>query len=398
MDVATHSFQTGIGHDPALNKNHDGMSHFLGASRIPIAENGRILQDQLAVCRRWQAELLPMDDLHAAFALYIEKVVEENEHRLAQRALHSEPARPEIKMPLASQRHFAHTTTVTALPPTAATIASVVNKTSSAGASHDTEALHAEQHPPEPTTQVQHGLQTPVTPVWQSCPTTEGMPSTLPAMGASSIAEPPKQAPTGMTQGVATQSPPVSQATSPFAAASASASASAVPRAASSASLSSNASSTSPLTVMKEAMKEHTGMLDLPTRFHSKQAPNISIAEYISRIARYACIDRCLLLILMVYVERVRLYHPEFVLTSLTVHRFLIAAVTCCAKTCFDSYCSNTHYAKVGGIARRELNVLELEFLFLIRFDLLVIDTTDLQACHQKLTALRPPQAVSTST
>jgi hypothetical protein len=44
----------------------------------------------------------------------------------------------------------------------------------------------------------------------------------------------------------------------------------------------------------------------------------------------------------------------------------LITAITVSAKALCDSYCTNSHYAKVGGISTRELNSLELEFLRLI--------------------------------
>lgn len=40
------------------------------------------------------------------------------------------------------------------------------------------------------------------------------------------------------------------------------------------------------------------------------------------------------------------------------------------AKALCDSYCTNTHYARVGGISTQELNTLELEFLFLIDWEL----------------------------
>jgi hypothetical protein len=39
-------------------------------------------------------------------------------------------------------------------------------------------------------------------------------------------------------------------------------------------------------------------------------------------------------------------------------------------KALCDSFLQNTMYAKVGGISTKELNILELEFLFLIDWDL----------------------------
>jgi len=45
------------------------------------------------------------------------------------------------------------------------------------------------------------------------------------------------------------------------------------------------------------------------------------------------------------------------------VHRFLITTVTVASKGLCDAFCTNTHYAKVGGLGVAELNMLELEFL-----------------------------------
>jgi hypothetical protein len=48
----------------------------------------------------------------------------------------------------------------------------------------------------------------------------------------------------------------------------------------------------------------------------------------------------------------------------------MITGVTVAAKTLCDSYCTNSHYARVGGISVSELNTLELELLFLLDWNL----------------------------
>jgi hypothetical protein len=40
------------------------------------------------------------------------------------------------------------------------------------------------------------------------------------------------------------------------------------------------------------------------------------------------------------------------------------------SKSLSDSYCTNSHYARVGGISTQEINALELEFLTLIDWHL----------------------------
>jgi hypothetical protein len=49
-----------------------------------------------------------------------------------------------------------------------------------------------------------------------------------------------------------------------------------------------------------------------------------------------------------------------------------------------DSYCTNTHYARVGGVSTQELNTLEVEFLFMIGWEL-YCDTALLQNYYEHL-------------
>ncbi|KAI8891026.1 cyclin-domain-containing protein [Backusella circina FSU 941] len=106
------------------------------------------------------------------------------------------------------------------------------------------------------------------------------------------------------------------------------------------------------------------------TRFHSRTPPNISLGDYLRRIVKYTSVEKSCLLILLIYIDRVCELHPHFTVSSLTVHRFLITAVTVSSKALCDSYCTNSHYAKVGGISTQEINALEIEFLTLIDWHL----------------------------
>jgi len=111
------------------------------------------------------------------------------------------------------------------------------------------------------------------------------------------------------------------------------------------------------------------------TRFHSRAPPNITLPDYLRRIVKYTSVEKACLLSLLIYIDRVCERQPHFTISSLTVHRFLITAVTVSAKALCDSYCTNSHYAKVGGISTRELNALELEFLRLIDWRLAATGT-----------------------
>ncbi|KAJ3201604.1 hypothetical protein HDU67_001200, partial [Dinochytrium kinnereticum] len=54
---------------------------------------------------------------------------------------------------------------------------------------------------------------------------------------------------------------------------------------------------------------------------------------------------------------------------------FLISAITAGSKAISDIYCTNTHFAKVGGITLQELNLLELEFCTMINWKLACSDS-----------------------
>ncbi|KAI9096620.1 cyclin-domain-containing protein [Phlyctochytrium arcticum] len=102
------------------------------------------------------------------------------------------------------------------------------------------------------------------------------------------------------------------------------------------------------------------------TRFHSRAPPGIKLDDYLRRIIKFAGVEPSVLILLLVYIDRVCEIHRNFTISSLTVHRFIIAAVTVGSKATSDIYCTNTYYAKVGGISLQELNMMELELCALI--------------------------------
>ncbi|KAG0005306.1 hypothetical protein BGZ79_005709 [Entomortierella chlamydospora] len=111
------------------------------------------------------------------------------------------------------------------------------------------------------------------------------------------------------------------------------------------------------------------------TRFHSRAPPQISVYDYLRRIVKYTSLERACLLVILIYIDRVCEKVRTFTISSLTVHRFIIASVTLAAKAVCDSYCTNSHYAKVGGLSTQELNTLEVEFLSLIEWRVAVEGT-----------------------
>ncbi|CEL61530.1 Nuc-1 negative regulatory protein preg OS=Neurospora crassa (strain ATCC 24698 / 74-OR23-1A / CBS 708,71 / DSM 1257 / FGSC 987) GN=preg PE=1 SV=1 [Rhizoctonia solani AG-1 IB] len=99
------------------------------------------------------------------------------------------------------------------------------------------------------------------------------------------------------------------------------------------------------------------------TRFHSRTPPGISIEDYLKRIVKYTNVERSCLLITLHYIDQICTLLPHFTISSLTVHRFVISSIAVSSKALCDAFCTNSHYARVGGIKLIELNVLEREFL-----------------------------------
>ncbi|KAJ1034629.1 hypothetical protein NDA18_001485 [Ustilago nuda] len=122
-------------------------------------------------------------------------------------------------------------------------------------------------------------------------------------------------------------------------------------------------------------LSEHNDSLPLHpsalTRFHSRATPNITLSAYLRRIAKYTSIEKCCLLILLVYIDRVCERLDGFTISGLTVHRFICAAILCASKALCDAFNTNEHYAKVGGISLQEINLLEKEFLHIIDWRLI---------------------------
>jgi len=113
----------------------------------------------------------------------------------------------------------------------------------------------------------------------------------------------------------------------------------------------------------------------LITKFHALRPPAIELADYLNRIAKYACCSGECFVLALVYIDRIIQSNPTFVVNSLNIHRLLVTSVMLAAKFFDDQYFNNSYYAKVGGVPPVEVNSLEVEFLFMMNFTLFV--TTD---------------------
>ncbi|KAJ2616711.1 cyclin-like protein interacting with PHO85 [Coemansia sp. RSA 1365] len=111
------------------------------------------------------------------------------------------------------------------------------------------------------------------------------------------------------------------------------------------------------------------------TPFHSRVVPSISVRDYLERIAKFVCLENDTLLAVLVYLDRIgraQIHRPSLSLSPFNIHRLVITAIIIAHKFNSDIFFNNARYAKVGGIPLGEMNQLELEMLFLMKFDLKV--------------------------
>lgn len=109
------------------------------------------------------------------------------------------------------------------------------------------------------------------------------------------------------------------------------------------------------------------------TPFHSSKPPTISVKNYLEdRILKYAGCSEETFILALIYMDQVVQFNPEFVISSLNVHRLLITSIMLASKFFDDVYYNNAYYARVGGISNIEVNSLEMEMLRMISFSLFV--------------------------
>jgi hypothetical protein len=85
--------------------------------------------------------------------------------------------------------------------------------------------------------------------------------------------------------------------------------------------------------------------------------------DYLDRLIVHATLSPPVILSLVYYIDRLCVLYTAFSISSLTVHRYLIAAATVASKGLCDTFWTNNTYARIGGVTIKELALLELDFL-----------------------------------
>ncbi|GAY55648.1 hypothetical protein CUMW_165820 [Citrus unshiu] len=132
------------------------------------------------------------------------------------------------------------------------------------------------------------------------------------------------------------------------------------------------------ITVLSSLLQRVAESNDLSQRFHPQKIsvfhgltrPTISIHSYLERIFKYANCSPSCFVVAYVYLDRFAQKQTSLPINSFNVHRLLITSVLVSAKFMDDIYYNNAFYAKVGGVSTTEMNLLEVDFLFALGFQL----------------------------
>ncbi|XP_052193774.1 cyclin-U2-2-like [Diospyros lotus] len=117
--------------------------------------------------------------------------------------------------------------------------------------------------------------------------------------------------------------------------------------------------------------------------FESSETPDLTIQCYLERIFRYTGAAAPVFVVAYVYIDRFCQNHPKFRIAARNVHRLLITTVMLASKYVEDMNYRNSYFASVGGITTKEMNKLEVEFLFMMEFKLHVnVSVFESYCCH----------------
>lgn len=122
-------------------------------------------------------------------------------------------------------------------------------------------------------------------------------------------------------------------------------------------------------------------------RFWSKNAPPISIWDYLLRIQKFTPMSTSVYLSASLYIYRLCIELRTILLTPLSVHRIILASLRIACKVIEDLNYKQARFAATGGVKPVDLYRLEIAFLFLIDFDV-AINSTVLQDHMVMLTEL----------
>ncbi|KAI3796682.1 hypothetical protein L1987_39361 [Smallanthus sonchifolius] len=128
---------------------------------------------------------------------------------------------------------------------------------------------------------------------------------------------------------------------------------------------------------------KHNGSKTCVRVFDCNETPDMTIQSYLERIFRYTRAGPSVYVVAYVYIDRFCQSLPEFRISARNVHRLLITTIMVASKYVEDMNYRNSYFARVGGITTKEMNKLELQFLFLVNFKMHVnVSVFESYCCH----------------
>ena len=108
------------------------------------------------------------------------------------------------------------------------------------------------------------------------------------------------------------------------------------------------------------------------SRFHSLSPPKISITKYLLTLQKKSKEPKSCFITAFILLDRLLSLQKNITITPNNVHKLCLCSVLIASKFHSDIHLNNSQWAAIGGISVDELNMLELEYLFMLGFSLIV--------------------------
>ncbi|KAK2807046.1 hypothetical protein FQN50_005620 [Emmonsiellopsis sp. PD_5] len=106
--------------------------------------------------------------------------------------------------------------------------------------------------------------------------------------------------------------------------------------------------------------------------FYSKKPSPISLETYLLRLHRYCPMSTAVYLATSYYITRIAVGEKIIYVTPRNMHRLVLGGLRVAMKMLEDLCYGHSRFARVGGVTERELTKLEINFSFLMDFELRV--------------------------
>ncbi|KHJ33998.1 putative metallopeptidase family m24 protein [Erysiphe necator] len=107
-------------------------------------------------------------------------------------------------------------------------------------------------------------------------------------------------------------------------------------------------------------------------KFYSKSLPHINLVDYLMRIHKFCPMSTAIYLATSSYIHKLASEEKTISVTRRNCHRLVLAGLRVTMKAFEDQAYSHSRFSKVGGVTPGELARLEINFCFLVNFDLVI--------------------------